>query len=98
MGISFSEYVSSYRHHMAKSWLAETDMAVKDIAEKLKYKNSQNFIRSFKKLEGITPGNYRQQKEACKKPKTACAFWVFPTLFRLFKRFFVFLNNLFSSA
>lgn len=64
MGISFSEYVSSYRHHMAKSWLAETDMAVKDIAEKLKYKNSQNFIRSFKKLEGITPGNYRQQKRS----------------------------------
>lgn len=51
---------------MAKSWLAETDMAVKDIAEKLKYKNSQNFIRSFKKLEGITPGNYRQQKKHVK--------------------------------
>lgn len=64
MGISFSEYVSNYRHHMAKSWLAESDMAVKDIAEKLKYKNSQNFIRSFKKLEGITPGNYRQQKRS----------------------------------
>ncbi|MBT9249279.1 helix-turn-helix domain-containing protein [Bacillus halotolerans] len=64
MGISFSEYVSNYRHHMAKSWLAESDMAVKDIAEKLKYKNSQNFIRSFKKLEGITPGSYRQQKRS----------------------------------
>ncbi|MGQ5112044.1 helix-turn-helix domain-containing protein [Bacillus halotolerans] len=64
MGISFSEYVSNYRHHMAKSWLAESDMTVKDIAEKLKYKNSQNFIRSFKKLEGITPGNYRQQKRS----------------------------------
>ncbi|KAA6446808.1 helix-turn-helix domain-containing protein [Bacillus atrophaeus] len=62
MNISFSEYVSSYRHHMAKNWLAETEMPVKEISEKLKYKNSQNFIRSFKKLEGITPGKYREQK------------------------------------
>ena len=35
-----------------KKWLVETDMPIKDIAEKLSYNNSQNFIRSFRKLEG----------------------------------------------
>jgi len=62
MKISFSEYLSSYRHHIAKNWLTETTLSVKEISEKLKYKNPQNFIRSFKKLEGITPGKYRELK------------------------------------
>ncbi|MFC0214636.1 helix-turn-helix domain-containing protein [Paenibacillus chartarius] len=58
-GMTFSEYLSNYRLNMAKKWLAETDMTVKEIAERLQYMNSQNFIRSFRKQEGITPGQYR---------------------------------------
>ncbi|WP_281888500.1 AraC family transcriptional regulator [Paenibacillus sp. YYML68] len=61
---SFSEYLSMYRFNMAKKWLAETDMAVKDIAEKLCYTNPQNFIRSFRKQEGMTPGQYRAKMTA----------------------------------
>ncbi|WP_203247592.1 helix-turn-helix domain-containing protein [Sporosarcina beigongshangi] len=60
---SFSDYLALYRINVAKKWLAETDSTVKDIAERLNYKNSQNFIRSFKKVEGITPGKYRQDKQ-----------------------------------
>lgn len=56
----FSEYLTMYRFKMAKKWLQETDMPVKDIATKLRYNNSQNFIRSFRKLEGMTPGQYRE--------------------------------------
>ncbi len=58
---TFSEYLAMYRFKIAKKWLVETDMAVKEIAEKLQYKNSQNFIRSFKKQEDVTPGQYRQK-------------------------------------
>lgn len=61
MGISFSEYLAQYRMDMAKKWLTETDMKVSDIAEKLRYKNSENFIRGFKKVTGVTPGQYREQ-------------------------------------
>ncbi len=57
---SFSEYLALYRYDMAKKWLKETDMSVKKISEKLQYNNSQNFIRSFRKYEGITPGKYRE--------------------------------------
>ncbi|MGP4041131.1 helix-turn-helix domain-containing protein [Gracilibacillus sp. D59] len=56
---TFSEYLINYRISKAKLWLLSTDMSVKDIALQLQYKNSQNFIRSFRKLEGITPGKYR---------------------------------------
>lgn len=57
----FSEYLAAYRVHMAKRWLVETDMPIKDIAERLTYNNSQNFIRFFRKQEGITPGQYRER-------------------------------------
>ncbi|TBL75295.1 AraC family transcriptional regulator [Paenibacillus thalictri] len=58
--MTFSEYLTSYRFSMAKKWLISSDMTIKDIAEKLQYMNSQNFIRSFRKLEGMTPGQYRE--------------------------------------
>jgi len=60
--VSFSEYLASYRFAMAKKWLAETDLPVKDIAARLRYNNPQNFIRSFRKQEGLTPGQYRERR------------------------------------
>ncbi|WP_342504809.1 helix-turn-helix domain-containing protein [Sporosarcina sp. FSL K6-2383] len=60
---SFSDYLALYRINVAKKWLEETNSTVKEIAERLNYKNSQNFIRSFKKVEGITPGKYREDKQ-----------------------------------
>lgn len=58
---SFSEYLSMYRFKMAKKWLSGSEMPIKDIAAKLCYNNPQNFIRSFRKQEGITPGQYRDK-------------------------------------
>lgn len=66
----FSEYLTMYRFKMAKKWLAETDMPVKDIAAKLRYNNSQNFIRSFRKLEGMTPGQYRELHGGSRHPSS----------------------------
>ncbi|MGO4495212.1 helix-turn-helix domain-containing protein [Paenibacillus sp. 2RAB27] len=55
----FDEYLAQYRVRIAKKWLTETSMKISDIAEKLQYNNSQNFIRYFRKMEGMTPGQYR---------------------------------------
>ncbi|OXM84866.1 helix-turn-helix domain-containing protein [Paenibacillus rigui] len=60
MDVTFSAYLAQYRHNIALRWLKETDMAIKDIAERLRYNNPQNFIRSFRKTEGISPGKYRE--------------------------------------
>ncbi|KRF03576.1 hypothetical protein ASG89_02060 [Paenibacillus sp. Soil766] len=60
MDIPFSAYLAQYRHQMTLKWLKETDMPIKDIAERIRYNNSQNFIRSFRKTEGISPGKYRE--------------------------------------
>ncbi|MGG1516489.1 helix-turn-helix domain-containing protein [Paenibacillus oryzisoli] len=59
VGMPFGEYLAQYRLQIAKKWLVETSMKISDIAEKLQYNNSQNFIRYFRKMEGMTPGQYR---------------------------------------
>ncbi|OAS18698.1 helix-turn-helix domain-containing protein [Paenibacillus oryzisoli] len=61
-GVNFSEYLLKHRLEMAKGWLTETSMTVTEIAEKLKYTSPTNFIRYFRKIEGITPGQYRERK------------------------------------
>ncbi len=59
-GVSFSDYLARYRLEVAKKMLKETNLKISDIAEKLQYQNAQNFIRYFRKIEGITPGHYRE--------------------------------------
>ncbi|MDR6552145.1 helix-turn-helix domain-containing protein [Paenibacillus qinlingensis] len=61
VGVNFSDYVSSFRLQQAKSMLVDTDLKIAEIAERLHYNNSQNFIRYFRKQEGITPGQYREK-------------------------------------
>jgi YesN/AraC family two-component response regulator len=65
--MTFSEYLANYRFQVGKKWLVETDMPIKSIAEKLTYTNAQNFIRSFRKLEGMTPGQYRAKFNLAEK-------------------------------
>ncbi|WP_282942824.1 helix-turn-helix domain-containing protein [Paenibacillus sp. RC67] len=58
-GFVFSDYLSRHRLHMAKKLLVETSMTVTEISERLMYNMPQNFIRYFRKMEGITPKQYR---------------------------------------
>lgn len=65
-GMTFSEYLVNYRMTLAKEWLENTNMKVSDISDRLNYSNTTAFIRSFRKVVGITPGQFRtnQQKQA----------------------------------
>ncbi|CAN7611933.1 helix-turn-helix domain-containing protein [Paenibacillus sp. LjRoot56] len=62
-GVNFGDYLLQYRLTVAKKMLLETNMKISDISEKLKYTNSTNFIRSFRKVEGETPGQYRERMQ-----------------------------------
>jgi len=58
---NFVDYVARVRIEQAKQWLVKTpNETVQDIARKVGYTHSITFIRVFKKLEGITPGDYRK--------------------------------------
>jgi AraC-like DNA-binding protein len=61
--IGFSDYLTQIRVEKAKDLLRETDFPVSDISEKVGYLHPQNFIRVFKKMEGITPGQFREERE-----------------------------------
>ncbi|MCU6710223.1 AraC family transcriptional regulator [Paenibacillus sp. J5C_2022] len=60
VGVAFSDYLLACRMEKGKQLLLETDMKVADIAEHLRYNNSQNFIRIFKRTTGMTPGQFRK--------------------------------------
>jgi two-component system, response regulator YesN len=61
VGVNFSEYLVEYRMNIAKKWLEGTNLKISDIAEKLKYTNTSAFIRTFRRIVGATPGQYREQ-------------------------------------
>lgn len=58
--MSFTDYIAGQKLELAKKMLAETEVSVAEIAERLSYSNAQNFIRVFKKHMGMTPGQYRK--------------------------------------
>ncbi|THF77741.1 helix-turn-helix domain-containing protein [Cohnella fermenti] len=59
-GVNFVEYLTGIRLERAKELLAKTDWRINDIAEKVGYQPTY-FNRIFKKLEGLTPSQYREK-------------------------------------
>ncbi|MCM3130110.1 AraC family transcriptional regulator [Paenibacillus provencensis] len=62
-GVNFIDYLTDYRVVRAKELLRTTDMKINEIAEGVGYKHSY-FNRIFKKYEGMTPSEYRDQWRA----------------------------------
>ncbi|MBE1442887.1 helix-turn-helix domain-containing protein [Paenibacillus sp. OAS669] len=60
-GEKFVDYLAKVRVEQAKKQLIETSEPVQVIAEKVGYLYPMSFIRVFKKVEGITPGDYRKE-------------------------------------
>lgn len=61
MGISVVDYIHNVRISAAKELLQETACTLDEIALKVGFSNRWVFMRVFKKLEGMTPGEFRQQ-------------------------------------
>jgi AraC-like DNA-binding protein len=59
LGISFSDYLIQLRIIDSKMLLSQTDLQINEIAAQLHFSNAQNFIRAFKKITSMTPGQYR---------------------------------------
>ncbi|MFD0712260.1 response regulator [Paenibacillus sp. GCM10027626] len=61
-GINYIDYVNQVRIDNAKAMLENSDDKVYKIAKALGYDNTKYFFRVFKKLTGLTPEEYRTQK------------------------------------
>ncbi|AEI40474.1 transcriptional regulator, AraC family [Paenibacillus mucilaginosus KNP414] len=68
VGLPFSDYLSEYRMKMAKLMLETTSMKISEISDKLQYKNNSSFIRNFRRLFGVTPGQYRENLQNDRRP------------------------------
>ncbi len=59
MKMGILDYINQIRIEKAKALLAETYMTIEDVYSKVGFTNKITFIRIFKKLEGMTPSQYR---------------------------------------
>jgi len=68
-GINLTDYMIELRMAEAKRLLADPGMTVLQIAQQVGYSTDIGFIRTFKKIEGITPGKYREMLQFSRDPK-----------------------------
>lgn len=61
-GETFSEYLNLIRISRAKQLLADTHAQIIEIALECGYNNVTYFNRVFKKITGLSPGDYRKKK------------------------------------
>ncbi|MCU6707431.1 AraC family transcriptional regulator [Paenibacillus sp. J5C_2022] len=59
-GTSITQYISLVRISKAKELLAQTDMKVSEISERIGITSRTTFLRLFKKHESLSPLDYRQ--------------------------------------
>lgn len=59
-GGNILDYSTQIRMQKAKELLANSELTLKDISQQVGYYNVSSFIRRFKQIEGMTPGDYRK--------------------------------------
>lgn len=70
-GTGIKEYEIRKRLEAAATLLQEDELTMQQIAEKCGYSSQSSFVRAFKDVHGITPGQWRNQhiplllQEAC---------------------------------
>ena len=60
-GYSISDAIMKLRIEKAKQALTVPSSRVNDVSQQVGFLDTGTFIRSFKKLEGMTPGAYKSQ-------------------------------------
>jgi AraC-like DNA-binding protein len=60
-GINISDYILRTRIHAALELLEHSDRTISDIAQVVGFYDHSHFIRTFKRLRGLSPKQYRQR-------------------------------------
>lgn len=63
VGIGFKEYVLKIKTDEAKKILLNTENTINEVSYKLGYKNTESFIKLFKKETGLTPTEFRVKEK-----------------------------------
>ena len=59
-GRNILDYTTQLRMQKAKNLLADPNLTLKDISQQVGYYNVSSFIRRFKQIQKMTPGDYRK--------------------------------------
>lgn len=70
-GIGFSEYITQMKIARSKNMLLEENLKIYEVADRLGFETSGYFSKVFKKVEGISPREYLQEKTLA--PETEAA-------------------------
>ena len=70
-GIAPMQYFLHKKIELAKQLLTESDMHIADIADHLSFTDSKHFSKTFKKITGELPKNYRQATKSENAQKKA---------------------------
>jgi YesN/AraC family two-component response regulator len=68
-GCSLMEYVRAYRMEKARELLSETDLPLKEIADRLAFPDLPTFSKLFRKISGTSPGAYRKSIRGQGRPE-----------------------------
>jgi YesN/AraC family two-component response regulator len=60
IGKNFIDYLSEYRIDKAKEFMSQADWKIHELATEVGYLNVNSFIRMFKKITGLSPGEYKR--------------------------------------
>ncbi|MNI60240.1 HTH-type transcriptional regulator YesS [compost metagenome] len=58
-GVSLKQYILQQKMELAKFLLSDTNQNVSEVSLQLGYKDCHNFMKSFKKIVGLTPTDFR---------------------------------------
>lgn len=59
-GEGLLDYINKIRIEHSLPLLADLGLSVEEVSEKVGYSTSKTFIRTFKKIKGVTPAKYRE--------------------------------------
>ena len=63
-GFSYQQLKNDIRRDMAIELLSNSQVSLQDISNELNFHDPSAFHRAFKKWTGVSPGAYRQNKDA----------------------------------
>ena len=58
-GLSLKQYILQQKMELAKFLLTDTNQNITEVSNQLGYKDCHNFMKSFKKIVGLTPTDFR---------------------------------------
>lgn len=61
-GMTIVQYTTQLRMRMAKALLAHYDVSIREVAYSCGFADEKYFMRQFKRQEGITPTQFREQR------------------------------------